>query len=223
MEPLSSLRVLFSLCDTTTLTTTQLLWLQLAYQTASRYTQGHRDTRVLLNQINRPGPCVFVGATTRRKRIAITYSKHRLFLFLQLKQAICVLLLLDASSSWFRFNTPTVGDCGAFDSIVLHVCRMMHMVAQDCAKPRLLLGCGVCLRLRPRFGLRDVRSTRFAHGLTWYTTNYIRRCPFPICQWFVDEVFVVAIQLTNFFLPKVFHSVQKPLASNIHQCTFIEL
>jgi hypothetical protein len=40
----------------------------------------------------------------------LTYSKHRLFLFLQFKQAICVLLLFDASSSWFA--VPAVGECG---------------------------------------------------------------------------------------------------------------
>jgi hypothetical protein len=52
------------------------------------------------------------------KRPSITYSKHRLFLFLQFRHAICVLLIFEASSSsWLADACAPAGCCGAFASM----------------------------------------------------------------------------------------------------------
>jgi hypothetical protein len=56
-------------------------------------------------------------AQTSKKPLA-TYSKHRLFLFLQFKHAICVLLIFEASSSsGLAAACAPAGCCGAFASI----------------------------------------------------------------------------------------------------------
>jgi hypothetical protein len=52
------------------------------------------------------------------KTPSITYSKHRLFRFLQFKHAICVLLIFEASSSsWLAACFAPAGCCGAFVSM----------------------------------------------------------------------------------------------------------
>jgi hypothetical protein len=52
----------------------------------------------------------------RQEKCRPTYSKHRLFLFLQFRQAICVLLLADASPSWWDALVAGLG--GVFGSII---------------------------------------------------------------------------------------------------------
>jgi hypothetical protein len=54
--------------------------------------------------------------TRRQRKWQSTHSKHRLFLFLQFRHAICVLLVADASPSWW--DALVVGRGGLFVSIV---------------------------------------------------------------------------------------------------------
>jgi len=63
---------------------------------------------------------------------SVTYSKHRLFLFLQFKHAICVLLAFAASSSSGLVTAcAPAGCCGAFVSISQHCsdrqCRCLKL------------------------------------------------------------------------------------------------
>lgn len=63
-----------------------------------------------------------LGSTLQRTKAtgkpSTTYSKHRLFRFLQFKHAICVLLIFEASSSsGLAAACAPAGCCGAFVSI----------------------------------------------------------------------------------------------------------